>query len=134
MSSRKETPDVLGEILNSPAKPSQSAPSAVNPSLTPKPTQTTSARQGEQQIKATGSDRSDGVTTLGIYGDHLSRIPGLATSLCQRRRIDEWKEEPEIVDYLNSLGQEGWEMIGIVNGRRNTRDAYFRRVDDLTAS
>ena len=50
------------------------------------------------------------------------------------KELDEWKEEPEIVDYLNSLGQEGWEMIGIVNGRRNTRDAYFRRVSDRAAS
>ena len=41
--------------------------------------------------------------------------------------LDDWKEQPEIGDYLNQVGQEGWEMVGIVNSRRNMRDVYFKR-------
>ena len=44
--------------------------------------------------------------------------------------LEDWKEQPEIADFLNQLGQEGWEMVGIVNSHRNMRDVYFKRLSD----
>jgi len=38
-----------------------------------------------------------------------------------------WKEGPEILGYLNELGEDGWEMVGIVSKGRSERDAYFKR-------
>jgi len=132
MSSRKETPDVLGEILNSPAKPSESAPMADKPES--KSTTTTSAPKASSKSKrpvSTGRTASPQWEYMEVT---FREFRGWRPRYVNGEELDEWKEEPEIVDYLNSLGEEGWEMIGIVNGRRNTRDAYFRRADDRAAS
>jgi FMN phosphatase YigB (HAD superfamily) len=129
MSSRKETPDVLGEILNSPAKPTQSAPAAAKP----KPTQASSAPKAVSKSK---QPVAAGRTALRWeYMEVTFReFRGWRPRYINGEELPEWKDQPEIVDYLGSLGQDGWEMIAIINGRRNTRDAYFKRVCDHTTS
>jgi hypothetical protein len=127
MSSRKETPDVLGEILNSPTEPTASVPVSVTPKTEGKPTPqaTQTKSRSKSKRRAAGRQMSPEWEYLEVT---FREYRGWRPRFVNGEELDEWKEQPEIVDYLNELGQGGWEMIGIVNGRRNTRDVYFKRV------
>ena len=125
MSNRKETPDLLGEILNGPAKSAASAqiePMAeTDPS--PKPTETrTSSKPKPKTSARKPSSRWEYMEVV------FREFHGWRPRYVDGNELADWKEQPEIADFLNQLGQDGWEMVGIVNARRNMRDAYFRRL------
>ena len=127
MSNRKETPDLLGEILNGSAKPAASAqvePKAkANPSPKPTKSQTLSKPKRETATRKPSSRWE--------YMEVVFReFRGWRPRYVDGTELDDWKDQPEIADYHNQLGQDGWEMVGIVNARRNMRDAYFKRLSD----
>ena len=129
MSNRKETPDVLGEILSGPAKSTPSAtpvPISVDPKAEPAPAPkaTPSKTLSKPERRSTSSKQSVQWTYMEVI---FREFRGWRPRFVDGVELDDWKDQPEIADYLNLVGQEGWEMVGIVNSRRNMRDAYFKR-------
>jgi phosphoglycolate phosphatase-like HAD superfamily hydrolase len=39
-----------------------------------------------------------------------------------------WKRLPLIHDYLNQLGEQGWELAGVSSRDNNEMPAYFKRL------
>jgi hypothetical protein len=123
MSNRKETPDVLGEILS--ATPATTAPASIpaKPAFKPKPVR--KRPSGDAKPAARRNARSSRWEYMSVrFRDYRGWRPRFV----DERELPAWKEGPEILEYLNTLGAEGWEMVGIVSRGRAERDAYFKRL------
>ena len=144
MANRKQTPDVLGAVLGDPA-PAAEAPA---PSKTVHPPPTSPRNQGEassDEVVPSPLPSVDG----GIEGGRSSQRKNDAKSLPPRqwqyvvitfydyggwkprfrdgREIAGWKGLPDMPDYINLIGEDGWELAGTSNGRRREIMAYFKR-------
>jgi hypothetical protein len=38
-----------------------------------------------------------------------------------------WKKAPVILHYLNQVGEQGWELVGVGGRHNDEMPAYFRR-------
>lgn len=135
MSDRKQTPDVLADIL-------AGAASTVSDAGTPLP---------ESEVPGAGSLRRPGVRQASApkpaeRAPRRGRPPSweyLVVS-CQEYRgwrpryvngfeAYGWMEGPLIHDYLEQRGQEGWELVGVAAGKpmysvSDSYQLYFRRA------
>ena len=136
MSNRKETPDVLGEIFGNPSKPTPSvsatpAPISVDSKAEAQATSKAAPSNVQSKPKRKASTQKSAAAKPSIQWEYMEVIfrefRGWRPRYVNGAELDDWKEQPEIGDYLNQMGQEGWEMVGIVNSRRNMRDVYFKR-------
>lgn len=128
MSNRKETPDVLGEILGG----APAATPAATSTPTVKPITSTKA-------KATKTNRANGAKSTTRKATKKQPIwaymavrfrdyRGWRPRFVDGQELSDWKNGPLIEEYLNQVGQVGWEMVGIVGNGRSERDAYFKRA------
>ena len=128
MSNRKETPDVLGEILGGAAAPATTA----TPAPPVKSAKTVKA-QPATRSRTTGSRHTTRkATKKQPIWEYLSvcfrDYRGWRPRHVDGSELSGWKNGPLIEKYLNQLGQDGWEMVGIVSSGRSERDAYFKRA------
>lgn len=122
MSDRKETPDVLGDILNGPTA------TPVPASVVASPTPESAAKPKAKARRVASAKGAKPVGTEWTYMEVIFReFRGWRPRFVDGEELDGWKEEPVIVDYLKVLGRDGWEMVGIMENGRNTRAAYFKR-------
>lgn len=113
MSSRKEMPDVLGDILGSvrsyptPADiPASDEPGA------PLPTGSiTVLKPLEWEYREV------------IFRDYR----GWRARIVNGRELGDWKSSPTIVEYLEQAGREGWELVSMSDRHNNQKEAYFKR-------
>lgn len=118
MADRKQTPDVLGEILGGGAPQSRSTP-APQPAATPKRRPAT--RKPRQPAKPKQAKWEYMEVVFRDYGGYRPRF-------VNGEEQGGWKRAPLIHDYLNQVGEEGWELVG-VGGRHNDQmPAYFKRT------
>lgn len=119
MSNRKETPDVLGQLLSreenlpdtavtSPESTLPQRPVSANPEATPPP----DPRPWRWEYLEV------------IFYDYRG---GWRPRFLNREEMVDWKKQPLIHDYLNLLGAEGWEMVSMSDRYRNRAHAYFKR-------
>ena len=123
MSSRKKTPDVLSEVLGA-APDSVREAQIASSSRKPLPTVDTPHATTKSRAKKTRASQSLAwayreVTIRDYRGWRPRFVDGV--------EIDGWKDGPLFLDYLTRLGQEGWEMTGIVSSGRSEREVYFKR-------
>jgi len=52
-------------------------------------------------------------------GEKPSRVNG--------RELQDWKKGPDICDYINRVGDEGWELVNVALVFRNSSLYYFKR-------
>jgi hypothetical protein len=117
MTSRKQTPDVLSEILGG-------EPSVPEPKPTPKP-QPVPKRRTPAKKPGPRSTRNQPKWEYMevIFRDYGGYRPRYVNGQEQRG----WKQAPTIYEYLGQIGEDGWELVGV--GGRDNREmpAYFKR-------
>lgn len=106
MSSRKETPDILGDILGSvrSAPVPTGYPAPVKPAPEP-------ARPLEWEYREV------------VFRDYR----GWRARLVNGRELGDWKTSPTIVAYLEQAGNDGWELVSMGDRHNNQKEAYFKR-------
>lgn len=123
MADRKQTPDVLGEILGG----EPAAPVAAPPAK-PKPTSRRKAPAAKSTEPAKTTQRRRAKRQAWEYMEVVFRdYSGYRPRYVNGEEQKGWKEAPIIYEYLNRLGEQGWELVGV--GGQNNREmpAYFKR-------
>ena len=134
MSARKQTPDVLGDILGGatsadsaaidmvgvePAKP---APAARKP-------RTPRTKTPKAAVAAPAPVTPPPVQVEWEYREVVFRdYRGWRVRSVNGRELSNWKESAMLTDYLAQAGAEGWEMVNITDPRHNEKTAYFKRI------
>jgi len=117
MADRKQTPDVLSEILGGGQPEPAVAPP---PRPAPAPQRKPAARKAGQSARAKQAKWEYMEVVFRDYGGYRPRF-------VNGEEQSSWKRAPLIHDYLNQVGEDGWELVG-VGGRHNDQmPAYFRR-------
>lgn len=127
MSNRKETPDVLGEILSAAPVTTAPPPAPAKPTPAPADRSKTAKRQTSGGAKSSRVRRSARPMQWEYMSVRFRDYRGWRPRSVNDDELPGWKEGPEILEYLNQLGAEGWEMVGVVSRGRSERDAYFKR-------
>lgn len=116
MAPRKQTPDVLSEILGGEPAPAQ--PSAPQPRAAARSKGTPAAARGRSQVRESTWEYMEVV--FRDYGGYRPRwING--------KEQQGWKRLPVIHEYLNQLGELGWELAGVGSRENSEMPAYFKR-------
>jgi hypothetical protein len=136
MATRKQTPDVLSEILGGapsapapePAPTPGSAPEpqpAAEPEPAAKPGPTAKPKPPRQR----SSRRPRARYPKWEYMEVVFRDYGGYRPRCVNgQEQDGWKRAPLMHEYLNQLGEEGWELAGVGSRRNDQMPAYLKRA------
>lgn len=162
MASRKETPDVLGELLGGSASPPRPVPAleadplpgeepepilaeepepAMVAEATPAPLEKpqvlppaepdlASVLEAEPVRGRRASSRQRRTKNLRweyveiVFCDHGGFRPRYINGLESRN----WKKAPLIYDYMNFLGEQGWELAGVGGRHKGQMPAYLKRL------
>lgn len=122
MASRKETPDVLGEILGGEPAPVQPVPAAP-PKAEPKPAP-------KRRAPAKRASRpSKPKRQIWEYQEVIFRdYDGFRPRYVNGEELAGWKDRPTIHEYLNQLGADGWEVAGVGSQDNREMPVYLKRV------
>jgi hypothetical protein len=132
MSNRKETPDVLGEILGVPGAGDTAALAA---ELVPAP-DAKPRRKAAPQPKRSRQPVKPGAPVAAApeppptweYREVVFRdYRGWRPMVVDGRARGDWKTAPLLHDYLRQAGDEGWELVSISDRHHNQKEAYFKR-------
>lgn len=123
MADRKQTPDILGEVLGGePEAPLPAPPPEPQPAAKPEaaPKRRAPARRSGQRRKAK--------PVRWEYLEILFRdYAGLRPRCANGEELAGWKELPVIHEYLNQLGEEGWELAGVGSRHKDQVPVYLKR-------
>jgi hypothetical protein len=129
MSERKETPDILGDILGGEA-PAQPAPAEIAPPAAPKATRAkrTTTRKRSQSSRSKSRKAEAWEYQLVSCQDYKGWRPRYIDG----REIPDWMESPPLSEYLTQMGDQGWELISACSGEKmfglgDKYQLYFKR-------
>ncbi|MFN8597881.1 MAG: DUF4177 domain-containing protein [Anaerolineae bacterium] len=117
MPDRKETPDILGQILGNVATPDQ--PVTPIGSVVPVAPRT-APRKSPAKRESGPKWEYLTVTFQETTGWHARFADG--------EELDKWEKGLDLPEMLDALGEAGWELINVT-----TRDHLFGRSDQLQA-
>ena len=124
MSERKQTPDVLSDLLNTGSPPDAVAP--------PEAAATPAARSANS-VKATPAPAATVAQTPAApsqweYREVIFReFRGWRPRYIDGSERWDWKEAPTMFDYLRQTGDEGWELVSVGEAHNYQKTAYFKR-------
>lgn len=131
---RKETPDVLGEVLaglnDMPAPVEAPATPAPRPAPAPRKPRATGAKPKPSQPASPVEPAARGWDYLVVS---FSEYRGWRPRFINGQEIRNWMHAPLIHDYLAQLGEDGWEMAGAGGGKAlygasDYYQAFFKRA------
>jgi hypothetical protein len=118
MANRKETPDVLSEILGG-------EPAAPRPTPEAKP----KAPARRRAPAARSSQPSKPKRQIWEYQEVIFRdYGGFRPRYVNGEELAGWKDGPTIHEYLNQLGADGWELAGLGSENKREMPAYLKRL------
>jgi hypothetical protein len=117
MAARKQTPDILSEVLGGEPPPPHEAPA---PKLQPAPKRSRSTRKSPRQSRARKPKWEYMEVVFRDYGGYRPRY-------VNGEEQKGWKDAPLIRDYLNQLGEQGWELAGLGSREDREMPAYLKR-------
>jgi hypothetical protein len=125
MADRKQTPDVLGEILGGEAQPPSPEPAA-----TAKPEQPRKPRRQQSRRRAREPSAKDKWEYLVVS---LQEYKGWRPRYVNGQELADWMDAPLVHDYVNQLGKEGWELVSASSGQSlygltDRHQLYFKRT------
>jgi hypothetical protein len=127
---RKETPDVLGEVLagvgEAPALAVAATPAPPPAARKPRSPRTTPKESAEPPVQPAGRGWEYLVVSFSEYRGWRPRF-------INGQEIRNWMHAPLIHDYLAQLGEDGWEMVGAGGGKAlygasDYYQAFFKRL------
>jgi hypothetical protein len=126
---RKETPDVLGEVLAGVGE-TPAVNVAPLPSPPPAPRKPRSARAPKETAAAPAPAAPRGWDYLVVS---FSEYRGWRPRFINGQEVRNWMHAPLIHDYLAQLGEDGWEMAGAGGGKAlygasDYYQAFFKRA------
>jgi hypothetical protein len=122
MANRKETPDVLSEILGG----EPTAPQLV-PKAPPKPEPKTPPKRRAPAKRASRPSRPK--RQIWEYQEVIFRdYGGFRPRYVNGEELADWKDGPSIHEFLNQLGRDGWELAGVGSQENREMPVYLKRV------
>lgn len=126
---RKETPDVLGELLAGPPSDPDLSARPVQPATPPRPRAGRAAAANKSAAAPPTEPTPQGWDYLIIsFSNHRGWRPRYING----QEIRNWSQAPLIHDYLAQLGEDGWELVGAGGGKAlygasDHYQAFFKR-------
>ncbi len=131
MSNRKETPDVLGELLGGGVEESAPVAATVDASAA-KPKKSPAPRRAKAPATGAPPVSPPPPPPQWEYLEVTFReVRGWRPQIVNGRELARWKEKPVLQAYLAELGAEGWELVTLTEPRHYQRDAYLKRIKRL---
>ncbi len=126
MADRKQTPDILSEIMSGPPLPPANKQIEVGKPQAGKLTRTT-----KNTAKLSASQRTNRINweyKLVSFQDYKGVRPRFVNGV----EIQNWMNAPLIHEYIDQLAQEGWEIAAASSGQRlyglsDTHQLYLKR-------
>ena len=123
MADRKQTPDVLADILSGAAPQQAPAPQPGLPERTP-------SRRTSPRKRTTRSAKKGNWEYLLVS---FQEYKGWRPRFVNGQEVTDWMSAPVIHEYVNQLGEDGWEMTGASSGQNmygltDRRQMYFKRL------
>ena len=114
---RNPTPDVLGELLAGPAEmPVQAAsPAAAQPA--PSKPRSVRAEKKPAAKPAAPAEAAPPVVRWDYLVVSFGDYRGWRPRYINGQEIRNWMQAPVIHDYINQLGEDGWELVGAGGGK-----------------
>jgi len=122
MAERKQTPDILSEILGGEAS-STSSTAAEIPETAPKPAPR-SKSPSRKPSRPTPPKAQAWEYMEIVFRDYGGYRPRFINGEEQSG----WKQAPVIHEYLNQLGDQGWELVAVSSRDDMQMPAYFKRL------
>jgi len=145
MSERKETPDILGSVLGGvPTEKPQRSPD-IMPDSSRKKAPARRVRKKAQPKSQPGKKASpkpappksapaqsldaNQAVSVWEYRDVIFYdYGGYVTRYVEGEELPNWKRTaPPMSDFINQMGSEGWEMVGLLSPKRYHLLAIFKR-------
>ena len=117
MANRKQTPDVLGDLLGGGQMTPEAAPA-------PKPKPAARRKAPAQRSRRRSKPKPPQWEYMEVV---LRDYRGYRPRYVNGEEQAGWKKAPVIHDYLNRLGEEGWELVGVGSRHNGEMPAYFKR-------
>lgn len=115
MPDRKETPDILGQILGNVAAPDGSTAPIGTVAAPPR-----SAPRRKAAAKKADAPKWEYLTVSCQDQD------GWRARFADGEELNNWHKGPPLSELLDALGEDGWELIALT-----TKDHFYGRADAL---
>ncbi|MCB0047880.1 MAG: hypothetical protein H6642_15040 [Caldilineaceae bacterium] len=127
MSNRKETPDLLGELLGETERPARTR-EAVAGTSAQSPAQSSSKSAGQRSTRKAASRATQSRATWEYLELIVRDFRGWRVRYLNGDKVRNWKDGPLLSERLADLGADGWEMAGVLDTGRFERAVYFKRM------
>ena len=140
MSDRKKTPDILGNVLGGPLAKTQRTPDIMpdpkrkKPATrrTRPPTKTSPSSESSPETKITPNSSIPSSIAQPIAWEYRDVMfydyGGYVLRYESGRELSNWKRTaPTLSEYLAQMGQDGWEMVGMLAPKRYHLLVIFKR-------